>query len=186
VGRAGLADVRVLEDNMNAPLTTPLTRRDPVYPLTPFGALFDEFFNDSLWSRPLFSPLAISSALPAFSAVPALPADYAPVARARMDVLDKGDSFLVTIEMPGVRKDDIVINIEGARVSITAETFAETPVQEGEKRLYTERFARSYARSFELPVDVTEVGADAVYENGVLRLTLPKRAPVVSHKVAVH
>lgn len=168
---------------MNAPLTTPLTRRDPVYPLTPFSALFDEFFNDSLWSRPLFSPLAISSAL---SAVPALPADYAPVARARMDVFDKGDSFFVTIEMPGVRKDDIVINIEGARVSINAKTFAETLVQEGEKRRYTKRFARSYARSFELPVDVTEVGADAVYENGVLRLTLPKRAPVVSHKVAVH
>ena len=166
---------------MNAPLTTPLTRRDPVYPLTPLTSLFDEFFNDSFgsfWSRPLLSPMSGYS--------PALPIDYAPIARARMDVIDKGNAFFVTIDLPGVRKEDININIEGARVSITAETFAETPIKEGEKRLYTERFARSFARSFELPVEVTEVGAEAVYENGVLMLTLPKHAPVVSHKVAVH
>ena len=163
---------------MNAPLTTPLTRRDPVYPLSPFSSLFDEFFND-IWARPMISPLATWTPAASIS-------EYAPVARARMNVVDKGNMFAVTIDLPGVRKEDININIEGARVSITAEAFMETPVKEGEKRLYTERFARSFARSFELPVEVTEVGAEAVYENGVLMLTLPKRAPVVSHKVLVH
>jgi len=58
-------------------------------------------------------------------------------------------------------------------------------VKNGEKLLHTERFATSYARSFELPVEVTEEGADAAFENGVLRLTLPKRAQVMSKRLAV-
>ncbi len=49
----------------------------------------------------------------------------------------------------------------------------------------TERMAKSYARSFELPVEVTEVGAQAVYDNGVLMLTLPKRAPSTARRLAV-
>jgi HSP20 family protein len=102
-----------------------------------------------------------------------------------MDVVDKGEKFLVTVDLPGVKKEDININIEGARVAITAEMLTETPVKEGEKLLYTERVAKSYARSFELPVEVTETGAEAMYDNGVLMLTLPKRAPTEARKLVV-
>ena len=80
---------------------------------------------------------------------------------------------------------DIQVSIDGPRVSITAENKAEREVKNGEKLLHTERFATSYARSFELPVEVTEEGADAAFENGVLRLTLPKRAQVMSKRLAV-
>lgn len=153
---------------MGAPLTTPLTRRDPVYATTPFASFFDEFFNDFL-ARPMLPSTA----------------EIAPVMRARMDVVDKGEKFLVTVDLPGVKKEDININIEGARVTITAEMLTETPVKEGEKLLYTERVAKSYARSFELPVEVTETGAEATYDNGVLMLTLPKRAPSVARKLVV-
>ncbi len=165
---------------MGAPLTTPLTRRDPVYAMTPLSLLqpssfFDEFFNDFL-ARPMMP----ASYMPA-GYMP----EVAPIVRARMDVVDKGEMFLITIDLPGVKKEDISINVDGARVAVTANMLTETPVKEGEKLLYTERVAKSYARSFELPVEVTEVGAEAVYENGVLMLTLPKRAPSVARKVVV-
>jgi len=150
---------------MNTPLTTTL-RRDP------FGSMFDEFFSD-MWTRPTWM------ALPRLAETPS-------VMRARMDVVDKGPSYVITVDMPGVKKEDINVSIEGPRVAITAETVYETPVKEGEKLLHTERFAASYARSFELPSDVTEDGAEAVFENGVLTLTLPKRAPVASKRLMIH
>ena len=112
------------------------------------------------------------------------------VARARMDVLDKGGNFEVKVDLPGIRKDDIHVGIEGARVSINAETkeLSETTdanSANGNKVLYSDRYSTSYARSFELPAEVTEEGADARFEDGVLTLSLPKRAPTVSKRLAV-
>jgi HSP20 family protein len=70
-------------------------------------------------------------------------------------------------------------------VTITADSKTEKEVKNGERVLHTERFATSYARSFELPVEVTQDGADAAFENGVLRLTLPKRTQTVSKPLTV-
>jgi HSP20 family protein len=103
-----------------------------------------------------------------------------------MDVVDKGPSYVITVDMPGVKKEAIDVSIEGSHVAINAESVYETPVKEGEKLLHTERFAASYARSFELPSDVTDEGAEAVFENGVLTLTLPKRAPTSSKRLMIH
>jgi HSP20 family protein len=150
---------------MNTPLTTTL-RRDP------FGSMFDDFFSD-MWTRPTWMTM------PRLAETPS-------VVRARMDVVDKGPSYVITVDMPGVKKEDINVSIEGSRIAITAETVYENPVKEGEKLLHTERFAASYARSFELPTEVTETGAEAVFENGVLTLTLPKRAPVASKRLMIH
>ena len=124
---------------MGAPLTTALTRRDPVYSMMPFSTLFDEFFNDFL-PRSMMPTTFPTTYMP----------EVAPIARARMDVIDKGEAFAVTIDLPGVRKEEINIDIEGPRVSVTANSVTENPVKEGERLLYTERFAKSYARSFEL------------------------------------
>ncbi len=52
--------------------------------------------------------------------------------------------------------------------------------------LHSERTVTSYARNFELPAEVTEDGADARFENGVLTLTLPKRAPQTSRKLTIN
>jgi len=51
--------------------------------------------------------------------------------------------------------------------------------------LHAERYATQYARSFELPAEVTEDGAEAAFENGVLKLALPKRATVTSKRLTV-
>jgi len=151
---------------MNNPLTvtSPLARRDL------FGSLFDDFFNDALW-RPAWMPARLMD----------LPA----VARARMDVVDKGSAFEITVDLPGAKKEDINVSVEGDRVAISAEVKSEKEVKEGDKLLHTERMATSYARNFELPAEVTEAGAEAHYEDGVLRLTLPKRAPKTSKRLTV-
>lgn len=136
----------------------------------PFGSFFDEFFND-FFSRPGM-PLARTVELPS-------------VTRARMDVVDKNDRYEVLVDLPGVKKDDIQVTIEGNRVSIAAETKSEQETKEGERLIHSERYAASYARSFELPVEVTEQGAEAAFENGVLRLQLPKRAAVTSKRLTI-
>jgi HSP20 family protein len=110
------------------------------------------------------------------------------VSRARMDVLDRGGNYEVKVDLPGIRKDDIHVGIEGARVSINAESKDSSETKNGtngDKILYSERYTTSYARSFELPAEVTEEGADARFEDGVLTLSLPKRAPTVSKRLAV-
>jgi HSP20 family protein len=137
----------------------------------PLGSLFDEFFSD-FFNRAGWS-------------VPARTAELPASVRARMDVVDKGDKYAVAVDLPGVRKEDIQVSVDGARVAITAENKSEREVKNGAKVLHTERYATSYARSFELPDEVTEEGADAAFENGVLRLTLPKRAQVASKRLTV-
>src|SRR5262245_35344325 len=141
-----------------------LARRDP------FGSLFDDFFSD-IFAR---------------GGAPALRNGELPSAvRARMDVIDKNDRFEVLVDLPGVKKDDIQVTIEGSRVAITAETKSEKEEKEGDRVLHTERFATSYARTFELPAEVTEDGAQASFDNGVLKLALPKRATLTSKRLAI-
>ncbi|MCA3217284.1 MAG: Hsp20 family protein [Burkholderiales bacterium] len=139
---------------------------------------FDEFFNDFFARAGVpVSPLAArASELPA-------------AVRARMDVIDKGQKYEVLVDLPGVSKDDISVTVEGARVAIAAETkrqrTSEQDGKDGGRVLHTERYATSYARSFELPAEVTEDGAEAAFENGVLKLALPKRATVTSKRLTV-
>jgi len=141
-----------------------LSRRDP------FGSLFDEFFTDFF----------------ARGGVPALRSGELPAAvRARMDVIDKNDQFEVLVDLPGVKKEDIQVSIEGSRVAITAESKSEQEEKNGDRVLHSERFASSYARTFELPAEVTEQGAEASFDNGVLKLALPKRATVTSKRLAI-
>jgi HSP20 family protein len=138
----------------------------------PFTPLFGDWMDD-LWNR---------------TGIAAMPryADMPGVERALMDVVDKNDHFEIKVDMPGVKKEDIDVSIEGTRVAIRAETQSTKEEKEGERVLHTERFAAMYARTFELPADVTETGAEAHYENGVLTLNLPKRAPLASRKLTIN
>lgn len=136
----------------------------------PFGALVDDVFND-FFQRAGF--------------VPGRGVEGPTAARARMDVVDKGDRFEVKLDLPGVGKEDISVSIEGPRVSIQAETRKQRETKDGERVLHSERTITSYARNFELPVEVSEEGADASFENGVLTLLLPKRAAVVGKRLTI-
>lgn len=107
------------------------------------------------------------------------------VSNARIEVSEKDGSYEVHAELPGATKNDISVEVEGVRVSISAKTNSQSEKKEGEKVLYTERTHESYARSFELPQTVDSEAAVAKFENGVLTLTLPKKDVPKTRKLAV-
>jgi len=94
----------------------------------------------------------------------------------KVDVKEQEKSFLVHAEMPGIKKEDIHVNIEGPVVSITAERKQEKEVKEGERVLRTERYFGQVSRSFQLGQDIDDAKATAKFTDGVLELTLPKKA----------
>ncbi len=107
------------------------------------------------------------------------------VSNARIEVSESKGSYEVRAELPGASKEDIAVEIEGVRVSISAKTNAQSDKKEGEKLLYSERTHETYARSFELPQAVDSEAAVAKLENGVLTLTLPKKNLPQSRRLAV-
>jgi HSP20 family protein len=111
--------------------------------------------------------------------------DNALVAKARIDVTEKDNAYEVKAELPGVAKEDITVDIDGAAVSIQAKVVQLREQKDGERVLYSERSAQSYARSFELPQAVDSAAAKAEFVNGVLTLTLPKKDVVKSQRIAI-
>ncbi|MGD9888271.1 MAG: Hsp20/alpha crystallin family protein [Halothiobacillaceae bacterium] len=103
----------------------------------------------------------------------------------RIDVKEDDKAYSVHANIPGVNKDDIYVVIEGNTVSISAEVKKTSEQKEGEKILRTERFVGRANRSFMLEHEVDETAAVAKYENGVLELTLPKKAVSLSKRLAI-
>jgi len=93
-----------------------------------------------------------------------------------VDVHEDAQNYTVHAELPGMKKEDIHVHIEGDMVSISAERRQEKETKEGEKVLRTERSFGKVSRSFQLGGTVEESQAAAKYVDGVLELTLPKRA----------
>lgn len=95
----------------------------------------------------------------------------------RTDVSDLGDSYRLEAELPGFSKDDININIEDERMTISVERKQDNS-EDKPNYLRRERFYGSYSRSFDLSgIDAEKISAS--YNDGILSLELPKQAPVV-------
>lgn len=92
----------------------------------------------------------------------------------RMDVAEADDAYVVKAEIPGVKKNDIHVSIEGHTVSISAEVKQEKETTEG-RMLRSERCFGKTMRTFRLDQDVIEDKAEAKYADGVLELKLPKK-----------
>ena len=97
-------------------------------------------------------------------------------AQIKVDVKEDDRAYTVQAEIPGVNKDDINVSIDGNLVTLRAEIKQEDRKTEGEKVLRTERYYGAVARSFQLAQDIDASQAKAKYENGILTLTLPKKA----------
>jgi HSP20 family protein len=108
-----------------------------------------------------------------------------PQMQIKMDVKEDDNAYTVHAEIPGVKKQDIHVSIEGNQVSISAETKVEKEEKKGEKLLRSERYVGKVARSFTLAHDVDEAKAQARYNDGVLELTLPKKAGGAAKKLAI-
>ncbi|MHB0876950.1 MAG: Hsp20/alpha crystallin family protein [Anaerolineae bacterium] len=90
-----------------------------------------------------------------------------------IDVYDQEDKVVVEAAMPGVKPEDIDIRVQGDVLTIKAETKQEKDVSE-DKYTYKERSYGVLQRSVTLPTEVNADQAEAILDNGVLRLSLPK------------
>jgi len=116
------------------------------------------------------------------------PASYdSPVAAAqfRVDVAESDGAYTLRAEIPGVNKEDISVTIDGDTVAISAEVKNEKSVKNGERVLRSERYYGKVYRAFTLGQAVEEAGTNAKYANGVLELTLPKKAAVQAKRITI-
>ena len=109
-----------------------------------------------------------------------------PQMRMKMDVTKADDTYTVRADIPGVKKGDIQVSIDGNEVTISGEVKKESEEKKGEEVIRSERYYGKVARSFTLPHDVDEAKVVAKYDDGVLRLTLPMKAKATSRKIAVN
>jgi len=148
----------------------PKTRRFPMANLTHFGGrgLFDEFFRD---------------VAPGYFIKP-LHGDPLP-AQIKVDVAEADNAYTVHAEIPGVSRDDIHVSLDGGVVTLSAEIKQQDEQRKDAKVLRSERYYGSVSRSFQLPQEVDAGAASAKYENGVLTLTLPKKAQANARRLAI-
>ena len=118
----------------------------------------------------------------------------------RVNLRETDMAYELEADIPGVEKDDVRISIENQRVTIEAEEKRDVTPPQAEGQAQTaqsgqpgwqrqqprmERYYRAYAASFMLPAEVDEAGAQARLENGVLRLTLPKKQAAQAKRLTV-
>lgn len=108
-----------------------------------------------------------------------------PEVQVKMDVSEDDKAYTVHAEIPGVKKEDIHVTIEGNQVAISAEIKNEKEVKEGEKVLRSERYYGKVSRAFSLGQDVDQSAAEAKYHDGVLELKLPKKATSATRELAI-
>ena len=122
-------------------------------------------------------------------------ADAAPMRRPAIDVSESEHGYVVTLDVPGVTREDVKVSIDGRRVSIVAEArAAEAPAadataapapQSNDRVILRERAVASFARSFTLQSELDQATSQAKLDNGVLTLTLVKREPA-STRISVN
>ncbi len=101
-----------------------------------------------------------------------------------VDVLDEKDGFVIKADLPGVKKDDIEVKVEGRVVTLKGERKEEKETRE-KSSFTSERFYGTFTRMLELPADVKAEQVKAVYKDGVLEITLPKTEGARTNRVAV-
>lgn len=124
------------------------------------------------------------TALRRFFSPTLLAADREPL-QMRVDVSEQPDAYRVEADIPGVKKEDIQVRVDGNHVQIDAQVREEKEKRDGEKVLRRERYYGSISRSFSLAQDVDEARVQAKYADGVLSLELPKKPVEGSKSITV-
>jgi HSP20 family protein len=102
-----------------------------------------------------------------------------------MDVTENEIAYRVRADLPGVRKEDIAVSVDGNTVTISAEVRADREGQSADRVLRSERYVGKLARSFTLGQDIERDGAEARYVDGVLELVLPKKSAAQRRRIVV-
>src|SRR5436305_12734368 len=105
--------------------------------------------------------------------------------RMKVDVAERNGAYTVTAELPGVKKEDIQVTIDGAQVTLTAEVKREREAAQDERVLHAERIFGKASRTFTLPQEVDEAKAEAKFRDGVLELALPKKSATQRKQISI-
>lgn len=103
----------------------------------------------------------------------------------KLDVTEDDKAFYVKADLPGVKKEDITVEVDGNQVSLTAEIKRETEEKKGEKVVHTERYYGRQYRTFMLGREIDRKKVEAKFMNGVLELTLPKNGGTPASRIAI-
>lgn len=133
-----------------------------------------DLFNVTPWEDPAWRSLL----RPFRGDVPEAP-------QIKVDVSENDGAYTVKAEIPGVRKEDIDVRIDGPMVSLSAEIKQEKEEKKGERVLRSERSYGYASRSFTLGSEVDQAKVQARYDAGVLTLTLPKKSPSEAKRIAI-
>lgn len=103
----------------------------------------------------------------------------------KVDIKESDKGFTIKAQIPGLKKEDIHISVDGSLVTIAAETKQVDQKTEDEKVVRSECYYGTVSRTFQLPSEVIQGSTKASYENGVLNLALPKRNGGNPHQIRV-
>ena len=128
---------------------------------------FEEFFNDI---DRLNSPALRGAGM-----------DFTPA----VDIDEKDNAYLVTADIPGMKKEEIKVDINDNVLTISGERIKEVKNEaKGESR-YSERVHGKFQRSFSLPAHVDASKVQAAFQDGVLSITIPKAEGARSHSIKI-
>ena len=112
----------------------------------------------------------------AFFDIPAGSGSKAAPGVMRTDIKETEDAFQLVIDLPGVKKEDVTVEIENGYLEVVAETNAEEEhASEDGSYLRKERFSGKYSRKFFVGEDIVDDDITAKYENGTLQINVPKQ-----------
>jgi HSP20 family protein len=120
--------------------------------------LFDDFFSKELWNGGLNNNSTTNTTIPL------------------VNIKETNESYEVEMAAPGMSKNDFKVELDGNVLTITSEKQNENEAKDGERYSRLEFSYQSFQRSFQLPKEVVDADKiEAKYENGVLRLVVPKK-----------
>lgn len=132
-----------------------IIKRNEIFPGLSF---FDDVFSRDLWNWGTTNNSSTNTTIPL------------------VNIKEDNDNFLVEMAAPGMEKNDFRVELDGNLLTITSEKQNENEVKEGERYSRREFSYQSFQRSFQLPKEVVDADKiEAKYENGVLRLVIPKK-----------
>lgn len=126
---------------------------------TGFHDIMDELFNNVQTTRDSFVP--------------------------SIDISETDTSFEILAQVPGISKDDIHINLENSRLTISGERKFEKE-ENGKKFHRVETQYGSFSRSFQLPDSIDQESIKATYENGILAITISKKEEEAKRQIEIH
>ena len=103
----------------------------------------------------------------------------------KVDIAESNGAYVVNADLPGVRKEDIQVSVDGNEVTLSAEVKREKEASKDERVLHSERVYGKVTRSFSLPQEIDEARAEAKFRDGVLELKLPKKAAAARKQVTI-